>query len=139
MDKVKVFVTDRRIDRQTKEISRKRGTITSNDYFVWQRITGEVSVPEMRIIMAHIVIESDLKWCIHLSRSFFLYMKRLKLSTKNQYINPLFVYFTPHFINIRYLYAIPFIIMSICWLNTSSLKYVVKLYSPFNFNVQKCL
>ena len=42
------------------------------NYFVWLRITGEGSVPEMRIWSISL-IKSDLKWCIHLSRSFFLY------------------------------------------------------------------
>ena len=35
------------------------------NYFVWLRITGEGSVPEMRI-WSILLIKSDLKWCIHL-------------------------------------------------------------------------
>ena len=42
------------------------------NYFVWLRITDEGSVPEMRI-WSILLIQSDLKWCIHLSRSLFLY------------------------------------------------------------------
>ena len=42
------------------------------NYFVWPRITDEGSVPEMRI-WSILLIRSDLKWCIHLSRSLFLY------------------------------------------------------------------
>ena len=42
------------------------------NYFVWLRITDEGSVPEMRI-RSILIIKSDLKWCIHLSRSNFLY------------------------------------------------------------------
>ena len=42
------------------------------NYFVWLRITDEGSVPEMRI-WSILLIKSDLKWCIHLSRSLFLY------------------------------------------------------------------
>ena len=42
------------------------------NYIVWLRITEEGSVPEMRIWSILLII-SDLKWCIHLSRSLFLY------------------------------------------------------------------
>ena len=45
-------------------------------YFVWLRITDEGSVPEMRI-WSILLIKSDLKWCIHLSRSLFLYFSPL--------------------------------------------------------------
>ena len=45
------------------------------NYFVWLRITDEGSVPEMRI-WSILLIKSDLKWCIHLSRSLFLYLNR---------------------------------------------------------------
>ena len=38
------------------------------------RITDEGSVPEMRI-WSILLIKSDLKWCIHLSKSLFLYCK----------------------------------------------------------------
>ena len=41
------------------------------NYFLWLRITDEVSVPEMRIWSISL-IESDLKWCIHLRRSLFI-------------------------------------------------------------------
>ena len=41
------------------------------NYFVWLRITEEGSVPEMRI-WSILLIKSDLKWCIHLSKSLFL-------------------------------------------------------------------
>ena len=44
------------------------------NYFVWLRIADEGSVPEMRI-WSILLIKSDLKWCIHLSRSLFLYFK----------------------------------------------------------------
>ena len=46
--------------------------ITSHilDYFLWLSITYEGSVPEMRILPISIL--SDLKWCIHLSRSLLL-------------------------------------------------------------------
>ena len=40
----------------------------------WLRITDEGSVPEMRI-WSILLIQSDLKWCIHLSRSLFLYLE----------------------------------------------------------------
>ena len=46
------------------------------NYFVWLRITDEGSVPEMRI-WSILLIKSDLKWCIHLSRSLFLYFNYL--------------------------------------------------------------
>ena len=46
-------------------------------YFVWLRITDEGSVPEMRI-WSILLIKSDLKWCIHLSRSLFSYWKQSK-------------------------------------------------------------
>ena len=38
----------------------------------WLRITDESSVPEMRK-WSILLIKSDLKWCIHLSRSLCLY------------------------------------------------------------------
>ena len=39
---------------------------------VWLRVTDEGSLPEMRI-WSILLIEYDLKWCIHLSRSLFSY------------------------------------------------------------------
>ena len=42
------------------------------NYCVWLRITDEGSVPEMRI-WSILLIKSDLKLCIHLSRILFLY------------------------------------------------------------------
>ena len=48
------------------------------NYFAWLRITDEGSVPEMRI-WSILLINSDLKWCIHLSRSLFLYFNHLKM------------------------------------------------------------
>ena len=51
------------------------GTSLSNfwNYIVCLRITDEGSIPEMRI-WSILLIESNLKWCIHLSRSLFLYI-----------------------------------------------------------------
>ena len=46
------------------------------NYFIWLKITDEGSVPEMRI-WSILLIKSDLKWCIHLSRSLFLYFNYL--------------------------------------------------------------
>ena len=40
--------------------------------FLWLRITDEGSIPEMRI-WSILLIKSDLKWCLHLSRSLYLY------------------------------------------------------------------
>ena len=42
------------------------------NYFLWLRITDEGSIPEMRI-WSILLIKSDLKWCIDLSRSLYLY------------------------------------------------------------------
>ena len=42
-------------------------------YFVWLMITDEGSVSKMRI-WSILLIKSDFKWCIHLSRSLFLYL-----------------------------------------------------------------
>ena len=42
----------------------------------WLRITGEGSIPEMRI-WSILLIKSDLKWCIHLSRTLFLYFTKM--------------------------------------------------------------
>ena len=42
------------------------------NYFVWLRITDEGSVSEMRI-WSILLIRSDLKLCMHLSRSLFLF------------------------------------------------------------------
>ena len=38
----------------------------------WLRITDEGPISEMRI-WSILLIKSDLKWCIHLGRSLFLY------------------------------------------------------------------
>ena len=46
------------------------------NYFVWLRIIDEGSVPELRI-WSILLIKSDLKWCIHLSRSLFMYFNYL--------------------------------------------------------------
>ena len=40
-------------------------------FIVWLRITEKAEVPEMRIWFISL-IKSDLKWCIHLSRSLYL-------------------------------------------------------------------
>ena len=51
----------------------------------WLRITDEGSVPEMRK-WSILLIKSDLKWCIHLSRSLFLYSTCIiKIKTINWY------------------------------------------------------
>ena len=44
------------------------------NYFVWLKITDKGLVPEMRIWSISL-IKSDLKWCVHLSRSLYLYSK----------------------------------------------------------------
>ena len=41
---------------------------------------NEDSVPEMRIWSILLLIKSDLKWCIHLSRSLFSYLNRHEFS-----------------------------------------------------------
>ena len=42
------------------------------NHFVWRRITDEGSLPEMRI-WSILLIKSELKWCIHLSKvSFYI-------------------------------------------------------------------
>ena len=43
------------------------------NYFFGLRIIDEGSIPEMRI-WSIVLIKSDLKWCIHLSRSLYLYI-----------------------------------------------------------------
>ena len=44
------------------------------NHFVWRRITDEGSLPEMRI-WSILLIKSELKWCIHLSKvSFYIYV-----------------------------------------------------------------
>ena len=55
--------------------------------FVWLRITDEDSLPEMRI-WSILLIKSHFKWCIHLSRSLFLY-----LNFRNLWINIFYVYY----------------------------------------------
>ena len=42
-----------------------------------QKVKKEGPVPKMRI-WSMLLIKSDLKWCIHLSRSLFLYYERVK-------------------------------------------------------------
>ena len=45
------------------------------NHFVWLRITDECSESEMRI-WSILLIESDLEWCIHLSKSLFSYLTK---------------------------------------------------------------
>ena len=47
------------------------------NHFVWLRITEEGSLSEMGI-WSILLIKSDLKWCIHLSRSLSLYLHAWK-------------------------------------------------------------
>ena len=42
------------------------------NYYVWPRITDEVSVPEIHI-WSILIIRTDLTWCLHLSRSLFIF------------------------------------------------------------------
>ena len=56
-------------------------------YFVWVRITDEGSVPEMRI-WSILFIKSNLKWCIHLSRSLFTYFNYLVSVTAGGPVSP---------------------------------------------------
>ena len=53
------------------------------NYFLWRRITDEGSISEMRI-WSILLIKSDLKWCLHLSRSLFLNFTRF--STVNSIV-----------------------------------------------------
>ena len=57
------------------------------NYFVWLRITDEGSVPEMRI-WSILLIKPDLEWCIHLSRSLFLYFNYLVSVTAGEPRSP---------------------------------------------------
>ena len=54
---------------------------------LWLRTTEEGSVPEMRI-WSILLFESDLKWCIHLSRSLFLYFNYLVSVTAGGPVSP---------------------------------------------------
>ena len=51
------------------------------------KITDEGSVPKMRI-WAILSIKSDLRWCIHLSRSLFLYFNYLVSVTAGGPVSP---------------------------------------------------
>ena len=42
------------------------------NHFIWRRITDEGLLPEMRIWSILLII-SDLKWCLHLSRSLLIF------------------------------------------------------------------
>ena len=44
------------------------------NHFVWLRITDEGSIPKMRI-RSILLIRSDLKWCMYLSRCVFIMIK----------------------------------------------------------------
>ena len=52
------------------------------NYFIWLRINDQGSVPEMRI-WSILLIKSDIKWCIHLGRSLFLYIYKQKNNVKS--------------------------------------------------------
>ena len=56
-------------------------------HFVWLRITDEGSLPELRL-WSILLIESDLKWCIHLSRSLHLYFNYLVSVTAGGPVSP---------------------------------------------------
>ena len=47
------------------------------NYVVWLRITDEGSLPKMRI-WSILLIKSDLKWCIYLSRSLCIFLNVIK-------------------------------------------------------------
>ena len=61
--------------------------------FVWLRITDEGSLPEMRI-WSILLIKSDLKWCIHLSRSLFSYLYPSMQSKYKLLCNGIIFYFS---------------------------------------------
>ena len=62
----------------------------NGSYFDWLRFTDVGSVPEMRTWFI-LFIKSDLKWCIHLDRSLFLYIineyKSVRLVLKEEWFN----------------------------------------------------
>ena len=55
------------------------------NYFVWLRITDEGSVHEMRTCSI-LLIKSDSKWCIHLTRSLFLNSYQNRCATRNSLV-----------------------------------------------------
>ena len=57
------------------------------NYFVWLRITEEGSASEMRI-WSILLINSDLKWCICLSRSLLLYLITLVYFFRDPSVSP---------------------------------------------------
>ena len=57
------------------------------NYFVLLRITDEGSVREMRL-WSILLIKSGLKWCIHLSRSLFVYFNYLVSVTAGGQVSP---------------------------------------------------
>ena len=64
----------------------RRGERCSTDHKLEMaslRITDEGSVPEMRI-WSILLIQSDLKWCIHLSKSLFLYYNTRNTDIANE-------------------------------------------------------
>ena len=65
-------------------LSGHRSLFNFLNYCDWPRITDEGSVPEMRIWFI-LWIKSVLKWCIHLSRSIFLYWDRCGIPARNAY------------------------------------------------------
>ena len=69
-------------------VSARLGHLFSTfEILVWLRITDEGSVPGMRI-RSILLIQSDLKWCIHLSRSLFLYFNDLVSVTAGGPVSP---------------------------------------------------
>ena len=62
-------------------------------YFAWLRITDEVSVSEMRILSI-LLIKSDIKWLIHISRSIDLYFE---LPHTHNTLHPVSSYLNPKF------------------------------------------
>ena len=67
---------------------------------LWLRTTDEGSVPEMRI-WSILLIKSDLKWCIHLGRSLFLYLNRVtKKGPEGNFLSKCLFF---DFLNVNYL------------------------------------
>ena len=61
--------------RTGKDVTKPRALGLLGHSVVWRRVTDEGPLPEMRL-WSILLIKSALKWCIHLTRSFFLYQTK---------------------------------------------------------------
>ena len=107
------------------------------NFFVLLRVTDEGSVSKMRI-WSKLLIKSDLKWCIHLSRSLFLYFNYLVSVTTGGPRSPKRAHVAKFYSRLRLIYSVcrasKFSVFKIDW-NCNSVILWVYYAIPFGFSL----